>query len=115
MVPGGRNLGRGWHPGSGYVTATLSGVPRTDIRRLHIPVLPIETQRFYGKAYRRLAEFETLVAQAAERSSDIARELASGLVNQALEPEPGQARNKSDLAQGSVPPAAEGTNSLGDF
>jgi hypothetical protein len=51
-------------------------------------VLSIETQRPYSNAYRRIAEFETLVLQAAERSSDIARELASGLVNQTLEPEP---------------------------
>jgi hypothetical protein len=74
---------------SGQVTSTLSGTPRADVRRLQIPVLPIETQRLHGKAHRRLAEFETLVLQAAERSSDIARELASGLVNQTLEPEPG--------------------------
>ena len=75
--------------GAGQVTSTLSGTPRADVRRLQIPVLPIETQRLDGKAHRRLAEFETLVLQAAERSSDIARELASGLVNQTLEPEPG--------------------------
>jgi hypothetical protein len=75
---------------AGQVTSTLSGTPRTDIRRLQIPVLPIETQRLHGKAHRRLAEFEILVLQAAERSSDVARDLASGLVNQILEPEPGQ-------------------------
>jgi hypothetical protein len=73
---------------SGQVTSTLSGTPRADVRRLQIPVLSIETQRPYSNAYRRIAEFETLVLQAAERSSDIARELASGLVNQTLEPEP---------------------------
>ena len=75
---------------AGQVTSTLSGTPRADVRRLQIPVLPIETQQLHGKAHRRLAEFETLVLQAAERSCDIARELASGLVNQTLEPEPGQ-------------------------
>jgi hypothetical protein len=53
-------------------------------------VLPIETQQLHGQAYRRLAEFEILVLQAAERSTDLARELASGLVSQILEPEPGQ-------------------------
>jgi hypothetical protein len=73
---------------AGQVTSTLSGTPRADVRRLQVPVLPIETQRLYGNAYRRIAEFETLVLQAADRSSDIARELASGLVNQTLEPEP---------------------------
>ena len=75
---------------AGQVTSTLSGAPRTDIRRLQIPVLPIETQRLHGEAHRRLAEFETVVLQAAERSSDVARDLASGLVNQTLEPELGQ-------------------------
>jgi len=75
---------------AGQVTSTLSGTPRTDIRRLQIPVLPIETQRLYGEAHRRLAEFEILVLQAAERSSDIARDLANGLVNQTLEPEHGE-------------------------
>jgi hypothetical protein len=75
---------------AGQVTSTLSGTPRTDIRRLQIPVLPIETQRLHGKAHRRLAEFEILVLQAAERSSEVAHDLASGLVNQTLEPEPGQ-------------------------
>ncbi|HUZ55882.1 MAG TPA: N-6 DNA methylase [Streptosporangiaceae bacterium] len=72
----------------GQVTSTLSGTPRADVRRFQIPVLPIESQRLYGNAYRRIAEFETLVLQAAERSSDIARELASGLVNQTIEPDP---------------------------
>jgi hypothetical protein len=75
---------------AGQLTSTLSGTPRADVRRVQIPVLPIETQRLHGKAYRRLAEFETFVLQAAERSSDVVRELASGLVNQTLVPEPGQ-------------------------
>ena len=75
--------------GAEKVTSTLSGIPRADIRRIQIPVLPIETQRLYGEAHRRLAEFESLALQAAERSSDIVRELASGLVKQTLEPEPG--------------------------
>jgi hypothetical protein len=56
-------------------------------------VLPIESQRLYGKAHRRLAEFETLVLHVAERSSAIARELANGLVNQVLEPEPGKGQS----------------------
>ena len=76
------------HRIAGQVTSTLSGTLRADVRRLQIPVLPIESQRIYGDAYRRIAEFETLVLQAAERSSDIARELASGLVNQTIEPDP---------------------------
>jgi hypothetical protein len=88
---------------AGQVTSTLSGTPRTDIRRLQIPVLPIETQRLYGKAHRRLAEFEILVQHTAERSSDLARELASGLVNQVLEPEPDQGQRDrqrhGDLAE----------------
>lgn len=75
---------------AGQVTSTLSGTPRADVRRLQIPVLPIESQRLYGNVHRRIADFETLVLQAADRSSDIARELASGLVNQTLEPEPDQ-------------------------
>ena len=82
---------------SGHVTAILSGSVRTDIRRMQIPVLPIESQQLHGRACRRLAEFEMLVLQAAERSSDIARQLAGRLVNQVLEPgreqevlEPGQ-------------------------
>jgi hypothetical protein len=70
----------------GQVTSTMGGTLRTDIRRLQIPVLPIETQRLHGEAYRRLAEFEILVLQAAERSSDLARELATGLASQILEP-----------------------------
>ena len=75
------------------MTSTLSGTPRADVRRLQIPVLPIESQRLYGKAHRRLAEFETLVLHVAERSSAIARELANGLVNQVLEPEPGKGQS----------------------
>ena len=56
---------------------TLSGILRTDIRRLQIPVLPIETQQRYGKAYCRLAEFETLVMQAAERAPGMPRRTGS--------------------------------------
>jgi hypothetical protein len=73
----------------GQVTTTIGGTLRIDIRRLQIPVLPIETQRLHGEAYRRLAEFEILVLQAAERSSNLARELATGLASQILEPERG--------------------------
>jgi hypothetical protein len=82
--------GAGSRSASGHVTATLSGTLRADVRRLQIPVLPVETQRLHGTAYRSLAEFEILALQVAERSSALARELASGLANQVLEPQPEQ-------------------------
>jgi hypothetical protein len=72
--------------GVGHATSTISGILRVDVRRLQVPVLSIETQRRYGNAHRRLAEFETLVHQAADRSYQVAQELASGLVNGVLEP-----------------------------
>ena len=64
---------------AGQVTSTLSGTPRADVRRLQIPVLPIESQRLYGNAYRRIAEFETLVLQAALHPRAAARCFAAAV------------------------------------
>ena len=89
---------------AGHVASTLSGTLRIDIKRLQIPVLPIETQRRYGEAHRRLAEFETLVQQTAERSSETARELANGLVDGVLEPAPDQGQvSSADQGAGDEP------------
>jgi len=89
---------------AGHVASTLSGTLRIDIKRLQIPVLPIETQRRNGEAHRRLAEFETLVQQTAERSSEIARGLANGLVDGVLEPASGQGQlSPADQGAGDEP------------
>jgi hypothetical protein len=89
---------------AGHVASTLSGTLRIDIKRLQIPVLPIETQRRYGEVHRRLAEFETLVQQAAARSSEIARELANGLVDGVLEPASDQGQvSSADQGAGDEP------------
>lgn len=58
---------------------TGSGVFRYDVRRAHIPRLPLTEQRRYGQEFRRLAEFGDLLHRAAALGDDVVRLAIDGL------------------------------------
>jgi hypothetical protein len=61
---------------------------RVNVKRLQVPLLPLEEQRRYGEAFRRLAEFDTMLTRAADRGREMIRDLSDGLSSGALAPEP---------------------------
>ncbi|WP_230884087.1 N-6 DNA methylase [Planomonospora sp. ID82291] len=77
----------GFVAGSGnarnYVTAGRSQV---DVRRADIPLLPIEEQRRYGEAFRRLADFEASLRQIADLGEDLIRLISDGLTHGSVRP-----------------------------
>ncbi len=52
---------------------TMASRSQVDVRRADIPLLPIEEQRRYGEAFRRLADFETSLRQIADLGDDLIR------------------------------------------
>ncbi|MGE7434790.1 N-6 DNA methylase [Kitasatospora sp. NPDC001175] len=71
---------------AGRSATGMGGPLRIDVKRLHLPVLPIEEQRRYGEALRRLADFEAELAHTAELGRKAARNLAEGLISGTLDP-----------------------------
>ncbi|GAB3360207.1 N-6 DNA methylase [Amycolatopsis echigonensis] len=67
-------------------SSTLSGVHRTDVRRIEVPVLDLERQRVLGEAFRRIAAFQTGVELAAGLGTELAAQLIEGLADGAVEP-----------------------------
>jgi SAM-dependent methyltransferase len=68
------------------VASSMSGAHRLDVRRLEVPRLPLDEQRRYGETFRRLAEFERIVGQAAALGQVLTRSLTDGLAVGVLEP-----------------------------
>ncbi|MEV6373579.1 N-6 DNA methylase [Micromonospora musae] len=60
-------------------SSTGNSTLRIDIRRLAIPVLPLDQQQAYGQAFRQLVEFRTKLDQAAATGATLAREIGDGL------------------------------------
>ncbi|HEY9475033.1 MAG TPA: hypothetical protein VIS06_14420, partial [Mycobacteriales bacterium] len=69
------------------VATSTSDTLRIDVRRLRIPVLPIEAQRVYGEAFARITEFDATVDQVADQGRDLARALTQGLIGGVLQPD----------------------------
>ena len=63
-----------------------SASTRIDGRRVRIPLVPLATQREYGQVFRRLAEFDDVLRQAAEIGRDLVRLGFAGLVEGRLRP-----------------------------
>ncbi len=68
------------------VSSTSSGVHRTDVRRMEIPVVEMDRQRALGEAFRRIAAFRAGLHQAAGLGSELAAQLAEGIADGAVEP-----------------------------
>ncbi|GLY21612.1 hypothetical protein [Micromonospora sp. NBRC 101691] len=66
--------------------ANNTGTLRIGIRRLTIPVLPLDQQQAYGQAFRQLLEFRHLLDRAAATGAVLAREVGDGLTEGRLGP-----------------------------
>jgi hypothetical protein len=69
---------------AGRASSATSGLRRIDVKRLAIPVLPLDAQRVYGQAFRQLAEFQARLREAAATGETLAREINDGLVQGSL-------------------------------
>jgi hypothetical protein len=63
-----------------------SASTRIDGRRVRIPRLPIDVQREHGRVFRNLAEFDTVLREAAETGRELVRLGFAGLVEGRLRP-----------------------------
>ncbi|MBN6041723.1 N-6 DNA methylase [Amycolatopsis sp. 195334CR] len=63
-----------------------SNSTRLDLRRVRVPRLPLAEQRAYGRAFRRLAEFEAELAEAAALGERLVRLGFDGLADGHLQP-----------------------------
>jgi hypothetical protein len=66
--------------------ATGTSVVRVDVRRLRVPLLPLDEQRRYGKAFRQLHALRAAADIASRLVEETARTLGSGLTGGALLP-----------------------------
>lgn len=73
-------------PGNIGRVAPGSSSLQLDARRLRVPLLPLEEQRRYGRAFRRLHELRSAARQAGEAAEEAAELLAEGLTSGALLP-----------------------------
>ncbi len=69
---------------AGRASSTSNGTVRIDIRRLTIPVLPLDQQQAYGQAFRQLAEFRARLDEVAATGTALAREIGDGLTSGTL-------------------------------
>jgi SAM-dependent methyltransferase len=67
-------------------SSTMAGAMRINVKRLQIPVLPLEAQRQTGDAFRLLSEFERALALVADQGRSLAREFTEGLAAGVLAP-----------------------------
>ncbi|WP_248959356.1 HsdM family class I SAM-dependent methyltransferase [Sphaerisporangium perillae] len=71
--------------GAGSARASAAST-RLDARRVRIPRLPVDEQRVYGAAFRRLIEFEEAARETAALAENVVRLGFDGLVDGALRP-----------------------------
>ncbi|ROT31163.1 N-6 DNA methylase [Micromonospora sp. HM5-17] len=64
---------------AGRASSTAGGSLRIDIRRLALPVLPLEQQQVYGEVFRQLVEFRTLLDRVAATGATLAGDIGDGL------------------------------------
>ncbi|MFF6998413.1 N-6 DNA methylase [Streptomyces sp. NPDC008313] len=67
-------------------SATASGALRIDVKRLHLPLLPIDAQRRRSEALRRLARWDAELTRTAEAGHELAQALTRALVDGTLAP-----------------------------
>ncbi|MFI6822403.1 class I SAM-dependent DNA methyltransferase [Micromonospora sp. NPDC050187] len=86
---------------AGRTSSSASGALRIDIRRLAIPVVPLDQQQAYGRAFRQLVEFRTALNHAAATGAALACEISDGLTTGALGLAPSSApRPRESLVDG---------------
>lgn len=62
-------------------------IVRVNLKRLQVPLLPIDEQRRYGEAFRRLHEFDAMVDKATEDTHRLVQDLSTSLTRGSLVPE----------------------------
>jgi hypothetical protein len=62
-------------------------IVRVNLKRLQMPLLPLDEQRRYGEAFRRLIEFDAIVDKAADETHRLVQELSAALTRGSLVPE----------------------------
>jgi hypothetical protein len=65
---------------------SMSTSYRVDVRRAEVRLLPIEEQRSYGEAFRRLEAFQSALRRTAELSEEMTRFVTDGLADGSLRP-----------------------------
>lgn len=73
---------------AGRASSVSSGMRRMDVKRLAIPVLPLDQQRVYGQAFCQLAEFQAGLRDIAATGETLAHEINDGLIWGSLTTEP---------------------------
>lgn len=68
--------------------SSLGSIHRYDIRRAHVPRIPVEDQRRYGQLFQQLAEFDELLRTVTANGDDMMRLITDGLAAGALHPHP---------------------------
>ncbi|GHJ47258.1 type II restriction endonuclease subunit M [Catellatospora sp. TT07R-123] len=66
---------------AGRTSSSSTGVIRIDLRRLTIPVMPLEQQQHRGAVFQRVAAFRTAMLRAGEAGDALARGLSDGLAS----------------------------------
>lgn len=81
---------------AGYLRTTVnerqagtssSGSLRFDLRRVHLPRIPIDEQIRHGELFRRIQEFDDTIRDAAALSVHVSRQIADNLANGVVRPE----------------------------
>ncbi|TCC55987.1 SAM-dependent methyltransferase [Kribbella pittospori] len=62
-------------------------IVRVNLKRLQVPLLPMDEQRRYGEAFRRLVEFDAMLDKAADETHRLVKELSAALTRGSLVPE----------------------------
>ncbi|MFF5213416.1 N-6 DNA methylase [Streptosporangium sp. NPDC000396] len=69
-----------------HSTASGSTIMRVDARRLRVPLLPLDEQRRYGRAFRRLAAMRRAAGLAVRLAEETTRQYGTGLTSGSLLP-----------------------------
>ena len=64
-----------------------SGSLRFDVRRIHVPRIPVDEQRRHGEMFQRMQEFADAIRDASALADDISRQMADSLANGVIRPE----------------------------
>ncbi|MCO6008858.1 N-6 DNA methylase [Actinoallomurus purpureus] len=71
------------------IVQSTGTIGRADIRRAQVPRLPLEDQRGYGAAFRRMTEFESALRNTVAMGTELAQLLADGVAEGTLAPPDG--------------------------
>lgn len=66
--------------------SSLGSIHRYDVRRAHVPRIPVEEQRRHGRLFQRLAEFDQLLHTVATGGEEIIALITDGLAAGTLRP-----------------------------